>query len=85
MTHRNMKPESPLPATPGVGDPVLRSPISSTVDGATTVALLTQANARAAANDAVAETPDAIRNPLWIIASGMACFFGAAAVVMALG
>jgi hypothetical protein len=39
------------------------------------VALLTTAKARA----------DGISNPLWIIAIGMACFFGAAAVVMALG
>jgi len=34
-----------------------------------------------AADDAAAEE---IRNPLWIIAMGMACFFGASALVIAL-
>jgi hypothetical protein len=47
--------------------------------------LLTTAEARTAANDDAADTLEGIRNPLWIIAIGMACFFGAAAVVMALG
>ena len=37
--------------------------------------------ARAAANEAA---PNDLRNPLWIIAIGMACFFGVAAAVMAL-
>ena len=42
--------------------------------------------ARAAANDdAAAEVPNADRNPLWIIAIGMACFFAVAAAVMMLG
>jgi len=29
--------------------------------------------------------PDAIRNPLWVVAIGMACLFGVMALVMALG
>jgi hypothetical protein len=45
--------------------------------------------ARTAANDddadAAADSPDADRNPLWIIPIGMACFFAAAAAVIALG
>jgi hypothetical protein len=42
--------------------------------------------ARAAANDdAAAEVPNADRNPLWIIAIGMACFFAVLAAVIALG
>jgi hypothetical protein len=44
------------------------------IDGPPTVALLTTATARAAANDDAAETADAVRNPLWIILIGMACF-----------
>jgi len=44
--------------------------------------------ARTAANDddadAAAESPDAERNPLWIIPIGMACFFAVAAAVIAL-
>jgi hypothetical protein len=28
--------------------------------------------------------PDAIRNPLWVVAIGMACLFGVTALVMAL-
>jgi hypothetical protein len=49
-----------------------------------TVAWLTRADARAAANDEAAATLGGIRNPLWIIVIGMACFFGMAAVVMSL-
>jgi hypothetical protein len=30
-------------------------------------------------------TPDALRNPLWVIVWGMACMFGAMAAVIALG
>jgi hypothetical protein len=49
------------------------------------VASLTTADARAAANDEEAATPDAIRNPLWVIAMGLACLFGVMAAVIALG
>jgi hypothetical protein len=42
--------------------------------------------ARAAANDdAAAETSSADRNPLWVIAIGMVCFFAVTAAVIALG
>jgi hypothetical protein len=45
--------------------------------------------AHAAANDedadAAAESPDADRNPLWIIPIGMACFFAVAVAVLTLG
>jgi hypothetical protein len=43
------------------------------------------AEARVAANDDLTATPNYLRNPLWIIAIGMACFFVVAAAVMALG
>jgi hypothetical protein len=42
--------------------------------------------ARAAANDRTAAiNPYTIRNPLWVIVIGMACFFGVVAIVIALG
>lgn len=44
------------------------------------------ATARAAANDRTAAiNPYAIRNPLWVIVIGMACFFGVVGIVIALG
>jgi hypothetical protein len=85
MTHPNVKPESPVPAIPGVDHPCPRAPGSSASDVRPALALPATAEARAAANDDAADTPEEIRNPLWIIAIGMACFFGAAALVMALG
>jgi hypothetical protein len=85
MRHPNMKAESPVPATPGADQLLSRSAATSAADGASTVALLTRVQARAAANDDAAETPGAVRNPLWLILIGMACFFGVAAVLMALG
>jgi hypothetical protein len=63
-------------------DPFTASPMSST-SRATTVMALPDAGA-AANEDATAAAPDDLRNPLWIIAVGMAFFFGAAAAVMAL-
>jgi hypothetical protein len=51
----------------------------------TTVAVPATAEARAAANDDVAATPTDLRNPLWIIAIGMAFFFGITGAVVALG
>jgi hypothetical protein len=84
MTHPNVKPEPPVPAIPGVDHPSHRSPGSSAGDERPTLALPTTAEARTAANDDAADTPEGIRDPLWIIAIGMACFFGAAAVVLAL-
>jgi hypothetical protein len=52
---------------------------------ATTVAGPATAEARAAANDDLAAAPNDLRNPLWIIAIGMAFFFGMTAAVIALG
>jgi hypothetical protein len=85
MTHPNVKLESPVPATPRVDHPFPRSPGSSGGDERLTLSLPTTAQAYTAANDDAADSPEGIRNPLWIIAIGMACFFGAAAVVVALG
>jgi len=50
-----------------------------------TQALLTDADAAAAANDVAAAPATAARNPLWIVVTGMACMFGVMAVVIALG
>jgi hypothetical protein len=83
MTDLNLKPGSPAVAL-AVHDPSLGSPAGSAPDAPPTIALLTLADARAAANDDAA-TPDVIRNPLWVVAIGMACLFGVMAVVMALG
>ena len=49
-----------------------------------TVVSLTR-GAQPAANEDEAATADPVRNPLWIIAMGMACLFGAMAAIMALG
>ena len=51
---------------------------------ATTAAALAKTDARASANDdTAAVTPATTRNPLWIIAIGMACFFAVVIAVMA--
>jgi hypothetical protein len=69
---------------PAVRDPSVASPTNSAAQTPTVPALVI-ADARTAANDDAAEaTPSAIDNPLWIIAIGMAFFFGGAAAVMAL-
>jgi hypothetical protein len=50
-----------------------------------TVVMVVTADPRLAANDESASTVNNdLRNPLWIIAMGMACFFGIVAAVMAL-
>lgn len=85
MTHPNLKPGSPESAVLAVHDPSLGSPTSSDTDTSPTVALPIMADARAAANDDAAASLNAIRNPLWIIAIGLACFFGATAVLLSLG
>jgi hypothetical protein len=73
MTHPTAKLAAPLLAASG---PSLGTRLGSQ-------------GARTAANDddadAAADSPDADRNPLWIIPIGMACFFAAAAAVIALG
>jgi hypothetical protein len=50
-----------------------------------TAPVLVMADVPGAANDAIAAAEEPIRNPLWIIAIGMACVFGAMAAVMAVG
>jgi hypothetical protein len=84
MTHPNLKPGSRATAALTVRRPSFDSPARSTAHAVPTVAGLTRADARAAANVEAAATLNGIRNPLWIIVIGMACFFGMAAVVMSL-
>ena len=84
MTHPNFKPGSRATAAITVHRPSFDSPARSTAHAVPTVAGLTRADARAAANVEAAATLNGIRNPLWIIVIGMACFFGMAAVVMSL-
>ncbi len=65
-------------------DPFVASSTSA-IEAVTTVSALPAAYGRAAANDeAAAPVRPLARNPLWIIAIGMAGFFGTAALVMAL-
>jgi hypothetical protein len=85
MTDLSLKPRSPAAVALAVHDPYLGSPTGSAPDARPTVALLTTADARAAANDDAAAMPDAIRNPLWVVAIGMVCLFGVIGLVMALG
>jgi hypothetical protein len=73
MTHPTVKLAAPLLAA----------------SGATLATELGAQGAHTAANDedadAAAESPDADRNPLWIIPIGIACFFAVAAAVLTLG
>jgi hypothetical protein len=85
MTRPNVKPGSTEPALLAIHAPFPRSPTSSVALVPPMVASLTTADARAAANEEEAATPDAIRNPLWVIAMGLACLFGVMAAVIALG
>jgi hypothetical protein len=63
----------------------LFSPATSSSAKTAAVILATAAEARPAANEDTTVAPaHDLRNPLWILAIGMAWFFGAAAVVMAL-
>jgi hypothetical protein len=85
MTLPNVKPGSTEPAVTAVANPSLHSPISPAAAAPPTIASLTNGDARAAANEEETATPDAIRNPLWVIAWGMACLFGVMAAIIALG
>jgi hypothetical protein len=49
-----------------------------------TNAIVVQAADKAANDDLAAAPADSASNPLWILAIGMACFFGAAAAVIAM-
>jgi len=65
-------------------DPLF-SPATGSSAKTAAVILATAAGARPAVNDDAAAAPaNDLRNPLWIIAIGMAWFFGLAAAVMAL-
>ena len=85
MTHPNVKPGSAEPTLFALHDLSLHSPTSAAATAPPTVASLTIGDARAAANEDEAATPDALRNLLWVIAWGMACMFGAMAAAIALG
>jgi hypothetical protein len=61
------------------------APPTGSAARATTVAVPATAAAHAAANDDLAAAPNDLRNPLWIIAIGMAFFFGITTAVIALG
>jgi hypothetical protein len=68
-----------------VYDPGAASSASSATR-ATSVSTVATADARPAAIDGTAEANvDTVRNPLWIMAIGMAAFFAAAVAVAALG
>ena len=76
----NLQPADPQPSNPDSFAPMSTTPAGRPA----TVAVPAVAESRPAANDNVgAEPPNDLRNPLWIIAIGMACFLGASAVVMA--
>ncbi|HSY06059.1 MAG TPA: hypothetical protein VK803_08930 [Steroidobacteraceae bacterium] len=75
MRNPNVIPRSPQPMALTAADSAL----------APTAALLTGADAHAAANDDAAAPVNTVRNPLWIVVVGMACMFGVMAVVIALG
>jgi hypothetical protein len=74
-----------VPTALAVDDPSFGSSPSSAADAPPTVALLSTADARGAANDDAAATLNSIRNPLWIVVIGTACLFGVMALVMSLG
>ncbi len=85
MTLSDVKVGSPEPALLVVDDSSIHLPLGSVAAAALTIGSLTMRDAVAAANEDEAATPDAIRNPLWIIAWGMACLFGVMAALVALG
>jgi hypothetical protein len=85
MTHPNVKPGSAEPMLLATHDPSLHSPTSAAAAAPPIVASLTVGDALAAANEDEAATPHALRNPLRVIARGMACMFSAMAAVIALG
>jgi hypothetical protein len=85
MTHPNVRTGKTEPAPLAVHDPSLPLPTRAAAAAPPTVASLTIEDARAAANEEEAATPDALRNPLWVITRGTACMFGAMAAVIALG
>jgi hypothetical protein len=85
MTYMNVKSGSPVPTAPAVDYPSFDSSPSSATGAPPTFARLSTAEARGAANDDAAASPNAIRNPLWIVVIGMACLFGVMVLVTSLG
>jgi hypothetical protein len=85
MTLSNVKVGSTELALLAIDDSSIHSPLSPAAAAAPTTVSQTMRDALAAANEDEAATPDAIRNPLWIIAWAMACLFGVMAAVIALG
>ncbi len=70
-----------MKSLPAESQPSSPNPPSSSTGRLTAVV---PAESPLAANDHAAAPPaNDLRNPLWIIAIGMACFFAASAVVMA--
>jgi len=84
MTVANLRPEPSAPAALADYEPPASSLASHDAE-ASAVGLMVKTSAHAAANDEAAENLDEIRNPLWIVAIGMACMFGVMAAVIALG
>jgi hypothetical protein len=60
-------------------------PDPSAIIASPDVVVVAAAPGAPAANDAVAESQDMSRNPLWIIVMAMACLFGVMTAVMAIG
>ncbi len=85
MTLSDVKPGSREPAPPAIHDSLHHSATSSAPAAPPTIASLTMGNVLESANEDEAATPDATRNPLWLIAWGMACLFGVMATIIALG
>ena len=85
MTYMNVKSGSQVPTALAADDPSFGSSASSAANATPTVGRLGTTDVRAAANDAVAASTHAIRNPLWIVVIGMACLFGTMALILSLG
>jgi hypothetical protein len=83
MTYPQMTLASPAPAARRALDPALTPPTRSAT-AASAVALLTMTEPHPAANYDAAATLKLIRNPVWIIAIGMAWLFGIAVSVIVL-
>jgi hypothetical protein len=85
MTDLNVKSGSRVPTALAVDGPSFDSSLRSAAGAPPTVARLSKSEGRAAANDDAVASPNAIRNPLWIVVIGMARLFGVMALVTSLG
>jgi hypothetical protein len=84
MTLLSAKPTMTQSAVAADDDLSLSSPAGISHDAKPTAAALATADSGAAANDDAATPEDPARNPLWVIAIGMACLFGTMAAVMSI-